>query len=119
MNKTKHSVDTIKVQSAKIAMKNLLSKIPSSCSFNFTAHNALFVQTFQAMTGKTPLRADWAATHHNPPLLMMLVTSPIFGLWQHCFVDLNQLLISCKPSGAFMRNLITLIISSSSTNVDR
>lgn len=52
MEKTKHSVDTIKVQSAKIAMKNLLSKIPSSCSFNFTAHNALFVQTFQAMTGK-------------------------------------------------------------------
>lgn len=93
-------MDTIKVQSAKIAMKNLLSKIPSS-SFNFTAHNALFVQTFQAMTGKTPLRADWAATHHNPPLLMMLVTCPIFGLRQHCFVDLNQLLISCKPSGAF------------------
>lgn len=55
MEKTKqNSVDTIKVQSAKIAMKNLLSKIPSSCSFNFTAHNALFVQTFQAMTGKTP-----------------------------------------------------------------
>lgn len=106
MDKTKHSVDTIKVQSAKIAMKNLLSKIPSSCSFNFTAHNALFVQTFQAMTGKTALRADWAATHHNPPLLMI----------KHCFVDLNQLLISCKPSGAFMRNLIT---SSSSTNVDR
>lgn len=57
-------MDTIKVQSAKIAMKNLLSKIPSS-SFNFTAHNALFVQTFQAMTGKTPLRADWAATPLN------------------------------------------------------
>lgn len=54
MEKTKHSVDNIKVESAKIAMKNLLSKIPSSCSFNFTAHNALICANLSGYDRKNP-----------------------------------------------------------------